>query len=234
MSKKPTQTKYYLIPADQPLPDGEHTICTMAGQEWMVDEAAITDFEISETEAKQLTLARMDEALHQVKGATVDVLGMAAQEAKKQEAAQSAQPTRPPSKLVTDALGFTPDEARQNPALAKEKLGQLFENVTQVLNGAVSDDPQAQEIAQQRMNTLRHWLAEQGIETNETMEQIPDKLRERFAEQTDPTQHQKRTDRLADLTGQLGQAFTKFGQEIQAEAAARKEQFAQSASNENL
>ena len=47
------QDKYFLIPINEIIPDGDFLISTLLGEEKSVDINAKTPFEITETEAKQ-------------------------------------------------------------------------------------------------------------------------------------------------------------------------------------
>ncbi len=219
-----TQTQYYLIPADLPLPEGDLMIRNTTGEERLVDKTSVSAFEISAEDAQQHIQDKMSQGLEQTKNAFVDFLRLAAQEAQKRKETQAVQPPRPPSKLLTSLLGFTPDELRQDPNVVKEKLGHVFANIKTVLEGAASDDPAQQEAARAQMRSLRVKLEEHDIQTNQTMEQIPDKLRDEYFSKKQEELLRRNAAELEKFAAQINQAATSAEQGLRQQAVQLKQQ----------
>ncbi len=220
----PTRTQYYLIPTGQTLPAGDFIILSLTGQEQAVEKAALAAFEISQTEANRHITGGVERSLRQVKNAFVDFLALASQQAKKQKAIREAQPPRPPSELVTSLVGSSPAELRQNPELVQEKLAHIFSNVKAVLEGSASNDPAQQEIAREHMRTLRAKLEEHGIETNEQMEQIPDKLRAKYFSKDQKQRLRHSAAELEKFAAQVDQVAQSLEQGLRQEVARLKQQ----------
>ena len=61
------QSKYFLIPMNENIPDGDFLVFTILGEEKSVDINAIIPFEITETEAKQYLETEIQQGLEDVK-----------------------------------------------------------------------------------------------------------------------------------------------------------------------
>jgi hypothetical protein len=61
------QSKYFLIPMNENIPDGDFLVFTILGEEKSVDINAITPFEITEIEAKQYLETEIQQGLEDVK-----------------------------------------------------------------------------------------------------------------------------------------------------------------------
>lgn len=213
-----TQTRFFLIPAEQTLPAGDLVLRTLTGQAQSVDPAAAAQFEVTEEQAKQYVQARLGEALEQIPPAVSDYLGMLAHQAEKQEFAWSFKPGAP-SPLVTDLLGFTPEQLRQNPELAKQWLGNLVDGLGTFLNQAASSDPAEQAAAQQRIRSLQATLERHGVATDaEKLEQIPAKLRAGAMDEERKKRKEQLAASLQELAGAITKAAGEMGQALQKQA----------------
>jgi hypothetical protein len=68
------QSKYFLIPMNENIPDGDFLVFTILGEEKSVDINAIIPFEITETEAKQYLETEIQQGLENVKIPLVEIL----------------------------------------------------------------------------------------------------------------------------------------------------------------
>ena len=68
------QSKYFLIPINEIIPDGNFLILTILGEEKSVDINAITPFEITEIEAKQYLETQIQQGLEDVKIPLVEII----------------------------------------------------------------------------------------------------------------------------------------------------------------
>ena len=68
------QSKYFLIPINEIIPDGNFLILTILGEEKNVDINAITPFEITEIEAKQYLETQIQQGLEDVKIPLVEII----------------------------------------------------------------------------------------------------------------------------------------------------------------
>ncbi len=214
------QTKYYLIPNDLDLPDGDFAIRSASGEEQFVAENAISQFEVNEEAIKTHLKAEMGTALDQVKESLVGSvqlgLAKARQEIATQREVQAAEDNQP--EWLETLLGFTTDEIKDNSQLGEDWLQGVLDGVKTVLEGAASSDPAEQQAAREVMSEVRTRFSEAGIDTTERIAQLPDQLRDTVFNR-DP---QERADELTGLAAQLEQAASRWGTALRAEAAALK------------
>ena len=215
------QTRYFLIPEDESLPAGDFVIRTFAGGTQSVDPLALTNFEVSERRAKEYVRADMDQTLEQVRGAVSGFLAMASLEAQKHKTAPPPpQPAQPAPDLVTALLGLTPEELRQNPELLKERLGGLFTEFKTFLENTISEDPARLEAAREQTHAVRMTLEQQGIQTTDEMDQIPDKVRAAFFAPERAQERDQMAQALQDLAGQVTKTAASISEQLQTQAAA--------------
>ncbi|HLP88952.1 MAG TPA: hypothetical protein VK184_10230 [Nostocaceae cyanobacterium] len=163
--------RYFLIPDNQNLPDGEFTIYKVNGYEKKVDITALIVWEISQSEAREYLQADMNQALETAKNAFGDFMLFAA---------QTFQNSSEPS-LVSSALKINPQELQNRPEIAKETTQNLYTELQDLLKEANLQNPQQVEIANSRIHSLQEELQSQGIDISAEMEQLTNKLQEVFA-----------------------------------------------------
>lgn len=108
------RARFFLIPKDAALPEGDLEIATLTGAARRVDGAAAAAFEIPEAEAK----AHVQEKMGAVQAVVAEVLGELGRLA---AAAQSEDPAGRLAEVLA-ALGVTMDELRADPAGAARAL----------------------------------------------------------------------------------------------------------------
>jgi hypothetical protein len=217
----PDNARYFLVPEGASLPAGDFVIRTFTGDQQSVDPAALAAFEVPEQQAKRYVHADMSQTLEQVKSTVSGFLAMASLEAQKRKAAPAApaQPAQPISGLVTSLLGLTPEELRQNPELIKERLSSTFAGFKTFLENTISEDPSQLEAAREQTRALRETLEQHGVQTNEEMDRIPDKVRAAFfsPERTQEREHLAQS--LQELAGQMTQTAAGISVQLQTQAA---------------
>jgi hypothetical protein len=216
----PDNTRYFLIPDGEALPAGDFAIRTFAGDTQSVDPAALAAFEIAERQAKQYVHTDMSQTLEQVKSAVSGFLAMASLEAQKHKAAPaaSAQPAQPVSGLVTSLLGLPPEELRQDPELLKERLSSTFAGFKTFLENTISEDSAQLEAAREQTRALRAMLEQHGVQTNEEMDRIPDKVRAAFFSPERAQERKQLAQALQELAGQVTQTAAGVSERLQAQA----------------
>ena len=216
-----TQTKYYLIPADHLLPEGDYLIRASGGEERAVNLADIAAFEISQAQAEAHIKNQLQEGAAQVKTALAAAWQRARQKAK---ARREAYESRPPSKIVKELLGFTAGELRQKPELAEEQLHHFFGGLKTILESISDDDPAKQEAARAEIRALRERLEAAGFEPGQRLEQLLDKL---HSAHFSFEREQRLRDTAAGLeiiAGQIEQAATTAERELRHEATRLNQQ----------
>ena len=127
------------------------------------------------------------------------------------------QPSASGSTIVSELLGFTPDELRAQPALAEEALNRFFGGVHAWLRNVSADDAEGLAAARRQLAELRETLARQGIGLPAALEDLPQRLREtQVAEQA--AQENGLADSLEALAAALQRAAAEAGSVLQEKA----------------
>ncbi|MHC5719620.1 MAG: hypothetical protein ACYTX0_48160, partial [Nostoc sp.] len=103
------QRKYFLIPDDQELENGNCTICQLKGIEKHVDPAAIAPYEISAKDAEPYMQQEVTQAMEQISSLFSNVVAIALQSSKGNtaDAAKTADPNQPAASLLSNLLGVS-------------------------------------------------------------------------------------------------------------------------------
>ena len=175
------RSRYFFIPHNQELPNGDFTILTSTGNKKEVAPDALAPFEITEEAAKSHVQAEMSQTLKQAKNGLSNFIAMAAAQAAKGNTSSDTTHSESGAKLVAALLDITPQEVCNNLEAAKDQLRQVFATALgEVIQGVNSQDPAQLEAGRIRMQTLWTTLQSQGFEVDETLEEFPEKLREKL------------------------------------------------------
>jgi hypothetical protein len=79
----------------------------------------------------------------------------------------------------------------------------LLSGFRALLVGVTSGDSETQEAAREQMRALQRWLAARGVETDEPLETLPDRLREQYRETGELEQLAESAQALEEVSGQL-------------------------------
>jgi hypothetical protein len=154
-------TRFFLIPAGQPLPAGAVLLQSLTGETATVDENAAAYFEVSEDEARQHFQAQhyrdaadvLVSRLNEVFEAPVD----------EQEAVFAEAVLNPP-----------PEQPIADPETLQKELKQFFEQMATLLEGTISGKEEARAAARKHLRRIRKSAAEKGIPLDESFEWLPD------------------------------------------------------------
>jgi len=120
-------------------------------------------------------------------------------------------------RLAKDMLGFTVTDITDNPDLVVQKLDELFGNLKAFVTAVTGDDETALESARGQMHDLQTTLAAHGLETNDNMADLPDKIHAAYHE--DQAQRQQEIAAgLEKLAQEIRLAADVLAQQIQAQA----------------
>lgn len=134
--KSSNRSRYFFIPHNQEIPNGDFTIFTSTGNKKEVAPDALAPFEITEEAAKNHVQAEISQALKQVKNGLSNFIAMAAAQAAKENTSSDTTHSQSGAKLVAALLNMTPEEVRNNPEAAKDQLGQVLSvAVREVIQG---------------------------------------------------------------------------------------------------
>ncbi|WAL60100.1 hypothetical protein [Thermocoleostomius sinensis] len=201
----------FLIAQDQIPMEGDYQICNLHGNQKSVNFNTITSFQIAEEKAKSYIKAERDRAWQNAKEAFPIFTKFAAVAQGKPNDSSANSPV---IDAIASLLLITLEERQSDPGALKEGLGNLFNGFQDILQGAVSDDPEQIEIARNRMRSLRQYLETQGVTVSNDFEVLPDKLRDRCQTATSDPELKEKAQQFVEATEEVKQSFTNLLQTL--------------------
>ena len=199
------RSRYFLIPNNQNLTPGNFTIQTLTGISKQVDVTALTPLEITAVQAQPYIQAEIDRALKQTKEAFGPFNEFAA--AAQGESATDPQSFQLPKNPFAALFDISQEELDENPDAVKESWQNLVQGFQDVVLGATSDDPSHLETAKTQMQRLQQHLQNQGINVNDSIQDLPNKLREKYHSPDSEPNLKASAEKLQEATQNVGQAF---------------------------
>jgi hypothetical protein len=237
-----TQTRYFLIPDRQKLPNGDFILHNLDGKERNVNPTSLTSFEITEEEANTYLQTEIEQVMEQAKNALSNLITSSVEQGKA-DLTSTRSSDEFLSNLMAALMDVTPEEVQNNPATAQAGLQNLLRQFKAIILGSLSENPAQLEAVRDRMRSLQVTLKSHSIELGEALEKFPDRLHElqRFSKQTpDLQQTTAKLRELADKIdpssadkgrslGEVMAAFVQtyqklFGKEDEAQAEERRQQ----------
>lgn len=170
-----SRSRYFLIPDQQPLPQGNFLLWSPVGGQKKVDPAMLPPFEVSAEVAKEHLGLDISQAFQQVKTIFANFITFFTQ-----GPGENPERTVPASQFWQALLGVNPADLQNNPQLAKTTLINLMAGLQEIMAGVASEDPAQLEAARTRMRQLRANLRTHGINAGEKLEKLPDQLHELY------------------------------------------------------
>lgn len=173
-----SEAKYYLLPDDLPLEDGELALISLSGRMQRVTPESVASHEISEAEARPLMQGQLMGFFTQAQ-TRLEALFSALTPPKQETPTAPDEATSVPGsvELTAAVLGVSPETVRGNPSLTQLGLHTLLTVAADVLEGSISEDEARFAEAQERVRAFRAGLQAQGVPTHERLEGIPEKVR---------------------------------------------------------
>jgi hypothetical protein len=203
-----TKSCYFIISNDENLPNGDFILYTLSGDEKKVDYAAITPFEITESEAQTYLQNEINQAIEDAKNAFSNVVTFSLEK----ESAPSQSSTKPQTtilELVATLLNITPQELQNNPASVQAGLQNLLTEFKEIIDSSLSEDAAKLALARGRMHSLQITLKAQGVDLGETLENFPDKLHDLHFSKTPTPYLQELTINLRKFADRIDPAVIK-------------------------
>lgn len=163
--------KYFLIPMNEILPDGNFLILTLLGEEKKVSINAITPFEITEIEAKQYLETEIKQGLENVEIPLVEII----------ESSFSQKPQIDNDEefiidLISKITNISPQEIKNNPELAKLGLEKFMQQFKEILDNSLTDNSSQLQQSHQQIQPLQNVFIEHGIDMGDLLTKFPENL----------------------------------------------------------
>jgi hypothetical protein len=223
---EPRQHRYFLIPDNQELLNGNCCIRKMMGLEKQVDPEAIAPYEISAKDAEPYMQKEVIQAMEQISSLFSNVVAIPLQNRKgnSTDAAKSADPTQPAASLLANLLGVSLDEFCDNPEVAKEGLQSFVAEVATAMQSSVAQNPDRTQVIQTSVDAVLETLQSRGLnipdlDTNEliaefskVISEFPDELRSTFSKNS--SNFETATTELQEAALEIDQSFSNLAQTL--------------------
>jgi len=116
--------------------------------------------------------------------------------------------------VIIPLLLIAPEQRQNHPGALKDGLTSLFNGFQDILQGAISENPEQIEIARDRMKSFRRYLENQGVTVSDDFDTLPDKLRDRCQTATSDRELKEKAQQFVEATEEVKQSFTNLLQTL--------------------
>ena len=165
------QSKYFLIPINETISNGDFLISTILGEEKSVDINAISSFEITETEAQQYLETEIKQDLEDIKIPLVETI-----QSSFVQKPQIANDEEFIIDLISKLTNTSPEEIKNNPELAKLGLEKFIQQFQEILDNSLTDNSSQLQQSHQQIQPLQNVFIEHGIDMGDLLTKFPENL----------------------------------------------------------
>jgi len=202
------QGRYFLIPQNQQIKNGDYLIYRITGDEKKVDRAALKSFEITEEKANKLLLTEINQALEQPNNSLINLLTLATQTGSKKAPSgskPSSNKTDEGWNIISTLLGVPQEALASKPQAAQESINKLLGGLKAIMEVATAQNSEQLEKLREQMHTVQQRLQNQGIQVDEDLEKLPNQLRECYLSTNSEQNLEEMSDNLRKFADQLDQ-----------------------------
>ena len=198
----PSQTRFYWIPDDAEIAEGELVLRSLTGKRREVSATAVQDYRITEEQAKALTRDLVARASRTASSLLAGLGGML-QQASRRAADVGRPPPGEREPEVAKALGVTEDELRNDPDAVMDGLKRAGQGLQKVLQEAIDTGREADATTRERVRQLAEMAGADIDATQASVDELIAKLREFLSNPELDKRVQDATARLKDLADEL-------------------------------
>ncbi len=170
------QSRYYLIPDGQELPEGELRLTTLTGRAWRVDPEAASQWIVSEAVAQAHMQAAALDFMSGAKNTLMDWFSAAAPAVEEETVAPDQPAAEPAGDLAMLLLGIPTEAMRREPALGGLGLHNIVKTLADLLGDVISGDEARLAAARERVQAFRAELEKSGVQAHPRLDALPDKV----------------------------------------------------------
>ena len=202
-----THDRFFYIPADADLPDGDFTIGTLTGQKQQVNEAAVLPYEVDESLAKDIATGVVKNVAE-----TAGRFMTSAGEFLREMASGEVPPLQAERRAkresnVADFLGITGDQLRNDPQAVLDGIKEIGRGLKTSLESSVSENPVTVEGAKERMEAFAEYARDEfDLNLGADPAEYPKKLSEVLRNPELEASVRASTERLKNLAAQIRSA----------------------------
>ena len=174
--------RYFLIPNNIILAEGNTIVRNIEDKSIEVDEKVIARFEVSEETAKFHTQNQIQNPIAQ----SLTILDDLILNSQNSESSSSSNliSENKKAEILVALLSMTKEEAENNPDTVKAGFINLLKQFKEIVSNSVSNDKNRLETANLKTKEINSILAERGIDTKGILEQFPNNLQTLSSQQS--------------------------------------------------
>lgn len=174
--------RYFLIPDNIILAEGDTLVRNIEDKSIEVDEKVIARFEVSEETAKFHTQNQIQNSIAQ----SLTILDDLILNSQNTESSSSSNliSENKKAEILVALLGMTKEEAENNPDTVKAGFINLLKQFKEIVSNSVSNDKNRLETANLKTKEINSILAERGIDTKGILEQFSNNLQTLSSQQS--------------------------------------------------
>ena len=171
----PTHTWFFLIPEPADLPAGDYTIISLIGQKLQVAPKALESFAVPRELAEAYLSGEMRQGLERITDSVMSFL-RTVRDSRPRAERPKPQETRWNVNFLAELFGQPTEAVRRNPEATKQGLQDLFAAGVSFFERVKLGDDEELAIARQQVTNLADLLRRHGIQVDEAISDLPDKL----------------------------------------------------------
>lgn len=166
-----SQDRFFQLPKDAELAEGDLLLRSLKGDKRMVDAQAALAFEVDEATAKDLVKQEV-RAFTKNAATALSTLGDVLRSASNKELPTPSADQTPPENVLAGALGVTPDQLRNDPSAVKMGLTSVLQGLAQAVQDAASSSAVDKEKTEARLRTVAQALGADAPDTSVVRESM--------------------------------------------------------------
>jgi hypothetical protein len=170
-----THKWFFLIPTQADLPAGDYTIISLIGRERQVDLEALEPFAVPRELAEAYLSGQMRHGLERVTESVMSFL-RTVRDSRPRAERPDPQETRWNIDLLAELFDQPPEAVRREPEATRQGVQELFAAGVSFFGRVKSGDEEELAIARQQVTNLADLLRRYGVQVDEAISELPDKL----------------------------------------------------------
>ena len=170
-----THKWFFLIPKPTDLPAGDYTIISLIGREMKVDPEALEPYAVPRELAEAYLSGQVRHGLERATESVASFL-RTVRDSRPRAERPKPQETRWNVNFLAELFGQPTEAVRRNPEATKQGLQDLFAAGVSFFERVKLGDDEELAIARQQVTNLADLLRRHGIQVDEAISDLPDKL----------------------------------------------------------
>lgn len=170
-----SESRYYLIPSGEPLPEGDLMLVTLTGGRQFVDSAAVAAWEVDEGAAMAHVQAGVVHSFANVQASLAHFFSSLVPPAE-EEAQEPSTPSGEDLQLLAGVFGVA-STTLQVPAGSRAGFEHFLRCLADTLEDCIAEDAGRLQAAHRRLDDWRAGLKTQDVEVGSRLDDLPERIR---------------------------------------------------------